>query len=177
MALAYATSDRGGCHRRARPIEREAFDGESWDAADRVRAVVAAQTARSTLWSLVVDDFVGESLPDLGAEWLAAVGLSYDRDDLVLVGERVWTLVRLFNAREGFDRADDRLPVALLDADGRERGIDPEAFEGLLDAYYAARGWGPNGLPTRRTLDRLGLADVVDARTPLDDKSATTHSR
>ncbi len=175
MALAYATSDRGGCHRRARPIEEEAFDGEAWTATDRVRAVVAAQTARSTLWSLVVDDFVGESLSDLGAEWLSAVGLEYDAADLVTVGERIWTLVRLFNAREGFDRADDRLPDPLTDADGTGTGLDPDAFERLLDAYYAARGWGPNGLPTRRTLTRLGLADVADARTPLDDRQATGH--
>ena len=175
MALAYATSDRGGCHRRARPIEEEAFDGEAWDAADRVRAVVAAQTARSTLWSLIVDDFVGESLSDLGAEWLAAVGLEYDTADLVTVGERVWTLVRLFNAREGFDRSDDRLPAPLTDAD--ERGLDPAAFDRLLDAYYAARGWGPNGLPTRSTLNQLGLGEVVDARTPLDDQLATIRPR
>ncbi|WP_254536031.1 aldehyde ferredoxin oxidoreductase family protein [Halomarina litorea] len=169
MALAYATSDRGGCHRRARPIEEEAFDGEAWDAADRVRRVVAAQTTRATLWSLVADDFVGESLSDLGAEWLEAVGLAYDPAELATVGERIWTLVRLFNAREGFTRADDRLPAALTDA----VAFDPAEFERLLDAYYAARGWGPNGLPTRRTLARLGLAGVVDAQTPLDDGVTT----
>jgi aldehyde:ferredoxin oxidoreductase len=175
MALAYATSDRGGCHRRARPIEREAFEAAAWDMADRVRAVVSAQNVRSVLWSLVVDDFAGETLyADLGAEWLAAVGHDYDRADLVRAGERIWSLVRLFNAREGFDRRDDRIPEALREPlpDGPDAGrtLDPDDFERLLDLYYAARGWGPNGLPTPASLDTLGLTTVVDDRTPLDDE-------
>jgi len=167
MALAYATSDRGGCHRRARPIEEEAFDPD-WDIADRVTAVGAAHTTRSVLWSLVVDDFVGEALSDLGTEWLTAVGLEYEPAELARAGQRIWTLVRLFNAREGFDRTDDELPDALA-GEGR---IDPAAFARLLDAYYASRGWGPNGLPTRRTLSRLDVAELPDAATPLDDRTA-----
>ncbi|WP_101298263.1 aldehyde ferredoxin oxidoreductase family protein [Halegenticoccus soli] len=177
MALAYATSDRGGCHRRARPIEREVFAADSWDADDRVTAVVDAQDARSVLWSLVVDDFAGETLrEDLGAEWLSAVGLSYDPDDLRTAGERIWTLVRLFNAREGFARDDDRLPQLLREplADGPAAGraLDPDGFERLLDAYYAARGWSPDGVPARRTVERLGLDGVVDADTPVADTVA-----
>ena len=174
MALAYATSDRGGCHRRARPIETEVFAVDDWTTADRVRAVVVAQDVRSVLWSLVVDDFVGETMwDDLGSEWLAALDRSYTPAELERVGERIWTLVRLFNAREGFDRADDRLPAPLTEpvADGPAAGnsIDPDGFERLLDAYYRARGWGPTGLPTSETLERLGLADIVDEETPLDE--------
>ncbi|MFC7156785.1 aldehyde ferredoxin oxidoreductase family protein [Halomarina halobia] len=171
MALAYATSDRGACHRRARPIEEEAFAAGTWTDAERVRAVVSAQDARSVRWSLVGDDFVAETLDDLGAEWLEAVGLDYTREELARLGERVWNLARLFNAREGFDRADDRLPEPLREPlDGDEaRAIDPAAFEHLLDAYYAARGWGENGLPTRATLARLDLLETADDATPLDD--------
>ncbi|QLG27775.1 aldehyde ferredoxin oxidoreductase [Halorarum halophilum] len=161
MALAYATSDRGGCHRRARPIEEEVFR-EDATAADRVRAVVGAQNARSVLWSLVVDDFAGETLwADRGAEWLDALGVPHD--DLSTVGERVWTLVRLFNAREGFDRADDALPewfdesLPEGDTPAAGRAVDPAAFGRLLDAYYDARGWDADGLPTRETCGRLDL--------------------
>jgi aldehyde:ferredoxin oxidoreductase len=172
MALAYATSDRGGCHRRARPVEREAFARDAWTTADRVRTVVGAQNVRSTLWSLVVDDFAGETLgEDLGAEWLTAVGLEYDRDSLARVGERVWTLVRLFNVREGFDREDDTLPALfedpLPDGPAAGRTVDRGAFEDMLDAYYAARGWSVDGRPTDALVDRLDLAAVVDAETPL----------
>jgi aldehyde:ferredoxin oxidoreductase len=33
----------------------------------------------------------------------------------------------------------------------------------LLDAYYRARGWDADGIPTRETLERVGLADVAQA--------------
>jgi aldehyde:ferredoxin oxidoreductase len=179
MALAYATSDRGGCHRRARPVEREVFAREDWTTADRVAAVVGAQNVRSTLWSLVVDDFAGETMwTDLGAEWLDAVGLDYDRESLAAVGERIWTLVRLFNAREGFDRDDDTLPALFEEPlDGGPaagRAVDREAFESMLDAYYAARGWSADGLPTPETVARRGLEGVVDAATPLGRVDAGT---
>jgi aldehyde:ferredoxin oxidoreductase len=173
MALAYATSDRGGCHRRARPVEREAFARDEWTDADRVATVIGAQNVRSALWSLVVDDFAGETMwGDLGAEWLTALGLDgYDRESLATLGERVWTLVRLFNVREGFDRADDSLPELfeepLPDGPAAGRTVDREAFEAMLDAYYGARGWSVDGVPTASALDRLGLADVVDAETPV----------
>jgi len=174
MALAYATSDRGGCHRRARPIEAEAFAGPEWDLEDRVRTVIGEQTVRSTLWSLIIDDFVGETMwTDLGSEWLAALDRPYTAAELTRVGERIWTLVRLFNAREGFDRAEDGLPVSLCDPlpDGPDAGdvIDPAEFDRALDVYYRMRGWGPDGLPTRETVDRLGLLGTVDAETPLGE--------
>jgi aldehyde:ferredoxin oxidoreductase len=177
MALAYATSDRGGCHRRARPVEREAVERESWTDADRVATVVGAQNVRSTLWSLVVDDFAGETMwEDLGAEWLRAVGLDHDRASLATAGERIWTLIRLFNVREGFDRADDALPptfeTPLPDGPAAGTAVDREAFEAMLDAYYAARGWSDDGRPTGGAVERLGLADVVDDETPLGTSPA-----
>jgi aldehyde:ferredoxin oxidoreductase len=172
MALAYATSDRGACHRRARPVELGATAGRSVE--DRVRTILGEQTARSVLWSLIVDDFVGETLwEDLGSEWLAAIGRPYTPRELVRTGERIWTLTRLFNVREGFDRSDDAIPAELLareqDDSAGESALDPAAFEELLDAYYRARGWGQNGRPTRETVDRLDLLDVVDEATPLGE--------
>ena len=108
---------------------------------------------------------------DLGAEWLTAVGLEYDRESLARVGERVWTLVRLFNVREGFDREDDTLPALfeepLPDGPAAGRTVDRAAFEDMLDAYYAARRWSADGRPTDALVDRLDLAAVVDAETPL----------
>jgi aldehyde:ferredoxin oxidoreductase len=104
MALAYATSDRGACHRRARPVEQEPTDHSL---AQTVRTVVGEQTVRSVLWSLIVDDFVGETMwEDLGSEFLAAIDRPYTPAELAVLGERIWTLTRLFNVREGFDRRD-----------------------------------------------------------------------
>ncbi len=148
MALAYATSDRGGCHRRARPVEREPFEGPfSPEAA--AAAVIDEQDTRAVRWSLVADDFTGETLESDGEEWLEAV--SAPTEGLADAGERIWNLVRLFNVREGFDRADDRLPSPLAPAD---LATD---FEALLDAYYQQRGWNAEGAPTQETLARLDI--------------------
>ena len=180
MALAYATSDRGGCHRRARPIEEEIF--AAWDADDRVSAVVTAQDTRSILWSLVADDFAGETMwRDCGAAFTAAAAETTDvpllvtADDLRRCGERIWTLVRLFNVREGIGRDDDVLPEALSEPieDGPAAGsrVDPETLDDMLDAYYDARGWSREGVPTAETLDRLDLAALRGGETPVDARS------
>ena len=176
-ALAYATSDRGACHRRSLPAETEVF-GDDWDDADRVRLVIREQTITATLWSLIADDFAGATLEDdLGAEWLAAIDSAAPADPAALlrVGERVWTLTRLFNVREGFDAATETLPAAFQrpvsggPADGR--GIDAGWFDRLRRQYYAAREWDEAGVPTRVLLDRLHLSDVVDDDTPVARES------
>jgi len=173
MALAYATSDRGACHRRARPVEREALEGE-WAPERAAEAVIDEQNQRSVLWSLIVDDFVGDVFEDLGAEWLAAAGLDVE-GDLATVGERIWNLTRLFNVREGVSRADDALPSALREPidSGPNAGeaVEQDQFEAMLDAYYRKRGWGRDGRPARETVQRLGLGDAVDDDTPLADAS------
>jgi aldehyde:ferredoxin oxidoreductase len=171
MALAYATSDRGACHRRARPVEREALEDE-WAPERAAEAVVAEQNRRSVLWSLIVDDFVGDVFENLGAEWLAAVGLGVE-GDLATVGERIWNLTRLFNVREGVSRADDTLPRALREPveSGPNAGesVERDQFRAMLEAYYRERGWGRDGRPARGTVERLGLGNAVDDDTPLAD--------
>ncbi|SEH16423.1 aldehyde:ferredoxin oxidoreductase [Natronorubrum sediminis] len=172
MALAYATSDRGGCHRRARPVEIEPVSGSQRSVRDRATAVVAEQNHRALLWSLIADDFLEDVLRvDDGAEWLEAVGYDLEPEELTQVGERVWTLVRLFNVREGFTRGDDELPSPLTepfaDDSSTDSAVDRPSFDALLDHYYAQREWDHQGRPTRDLLRRLGLADVPDEATPI----------
>lgn len=176
-ALAYATSDRGACHRRSLPVEVEAFADDSWDDAARVAVVTDDQTATAVLWSLIADDFAGAALrEDLGDEWLAALDHPAAGTDLRAVGERVWTLTRLFNVREGIRRDDDGLPAAFTrpvpDGPSAGRSLDPDRFDRLLTRYYAARGWSADGVPARPLLERLDLVDVVDDATPVADAPA-----
>ena len=179
-ALAYATSDRGACHRRSLPAETEVFEGEGWDDTDRVELVIREQTITSALWCLIADDFAGAALEsDLGAEWLAAIDTRAPADpaELLRVGERTWTMTRLFNVREGFDAADEALPDAferpLSGGPAAGSALDTEWFDGLRRRYYAARGWSPEGVPTTSLLDRLDLADAVDEETPVARSAVT----
>lgn len=165
MALAYATSDRGACHRRARPIETAVFEPTLDEPTKRAREVIAEQDFRSLLWSLIADDFT-ETLftGDFGAEWLAAVGLDLDPTALRRAGTRIWTLTRLFNVREGFDRDDDTLPPVLeepiTDGPGKGEAVTTEDFEAMRTAYYAERGWDERGVPTEEILEALSLSDL-----------------
>ncbi|MFA1611701.1 aldehyde ferredoxin oxidoreductase family protein [Halobellus rubicundus] len=181
MALAYATSDRGACHRRSLPAETEVFRDE-WDEADRVRLVIREQTISSALWCLIADDFAGAALEDdLGAEWLAAIDARAPTDpaELLRVGERTWTLTRLFNVREGFDAGDESLPTAFQQplSEGPSDGaaLDPGWFDRLRRRYYAAREWSAEGIPARSLLDRLDLLDVVDDDTPVAASPLASH--
>jgi len=61
MALAFATGDRGGCHRRARPVETEAVADPGWTPEERAAVVANEQNRRAALWCLVGDDFLAES--------------------------------------------------------------------------------------------------------------------
>ena len=93
-----------------------------------------------------------------------ATGMEFSKAQLMEIGERIYTLERLFNLREGFSRKDDALPeryfkeptpIGLPAAKGKT--IDKERFEKMLDEYYALHSWDQNGVPTKEALERLGL--------------------
>lgn len=111
MALAYATSDRGGCHQRAFPIGSDALGGDRdpFDTDGHAEVVIEQQDEKALSYSMVACDFTEYNYEHV-AEWLSELGYDVNVDDLETVGERAWTLTRLFNLREGFDRSDDSLP-------------------------------------------------------------------
>jgi aldehyde:ferredoxin oxidoreductase len=93
--------------------------------------------------------------------------VDFDVDELIEIGERRLNMLRAFNAREGIDRKDDRLPAKFFKAltgTGPSKGValDPAVIEGALDEYYRLAGWdGQTGNPTPDTLARLGLDWVL----------------
>ena len=94
----------------------------------------------------------------------AATGFDYPEvADLERLGERVSTLARLFNVREGFYRAADNLPIRNLTqpmtvgtAGGQVVDLEP-----MLDEYYRIMGWTNNGVPTPERLKALGILDSL----------------
>ncbi len=48
--------------------------------------------------------------------------------------------------------------------EGMHKGMycPPEELDAMLDAYYALRGWTPDGIPTREKLETLGLAALTE---------------
>lgn len=93
----------------------------------------------------------------------AVTGWPVSLYELMKVGERRLNMLRLFNAREGFDREDDRLPAKFfkpLGGSGPTAGValDPVEFDTALDQYYQLMGWTVNGNPSPVKLADLGLA-------------------
>jgi aldehyde:ferredoxin oxidoreductase len=63
----------------------------------------------------------------------------------------------------GLTAANDKLPKALLEPfpTGGSAGFVPD-LKGMLQAYYAARGWdAATGYPTREKLAMLGMDDIA----------------
>ncbi|MFC1996285.1 aldehyde ferredoxin oxidoreductase family protein [Chloroflexota bacterium] len=88
-------------------------------------------------------------------------------DDLQKVGERRINMMRVFNAREGFDRKDDVVPEKLFKplkggvSDGWK--LDRDELKTAMDSYYTFCGWDiDTGNPTRTKLDELDISWVAD---------------
>jgi aldehyde:ferredoxin oxidoreductase len=106
---------------------------------------------------------------DVHAEILSiGLGEKVTVDELSVVQRRVRQLERAFNCRQGLRRQHDTLPDQSF-ADSSPNGnfegtaIDRGTFEETKDRYYELRGWDlATGVPTRATLESLGLKDVAD---------------
>ena len=171
MALAYATSNRGGCHLRAYVVMSELFslpryvDPSSYEG--KAELVKRLQDIYAVVDSLILCKFTSLAFfttlnyePTLYSRLLAtATGMYVDDEELLRIGERIFNVERLFNLREGFTRSDDKLPARLLKEplpDGPSRGQVVD-LERLLDEYYMARGWDYLGRPSEKKLASLGL--------------------
>lgn len=84
-----------------------------------------------------------------------STGIDMDKDKLWEVFQRNRTLVRAVNARRGLRRKDERPP------EDHWAVRDEEMEQRLLDDYYAFKGFNREGIPTKETLDRLGLGYVA----------------
>ena len=168
MALGLAVSPRGACHNRSGAYEAD-FSGS----VDRLKGdagrgalVKASEDFNATLDSLIVCKFLRKCFHDFYSESAELVervtGWSYSDADLRRTGERISTLKKLFNIREGWQPADDWLPMRLLSEpirDGVAQGVELSADElrEMIESYYCARDWNENGFIPESKLRELGL--------------------
>ena len=101
----------------------------------------------------------------LCAEFYEAVtGIKTDLETLWRSVDRVWTLYRMANLREGLDRTrDEALPRAWFEEPGFKdyvtgRPLSREETEEMIEDYYEEWGWDrKTGVPGPAELERLGL--------------------
>lgn len=169
MALAYATSCRGGCHLKAWTIGAEIltpkFDRFSTEG--KARLVSGMQDTRAVVDSMGVCVFGTRAI---GMEEMVEmintiVGWNVNPAELARAGERIYTLERQLAVREGTSRKDDTLPPRLLKEaiPGLEGSrLTSADMKRMLDEYYSVRGWDGRGRPTREKLKELGMEGILE---------------
>ena len=164
--LAYATSNRGGCHLRAYMIAPEVLGlpklMERFSTSGKPEMTVIFQNLVSTIDSLILCKFTSFALETVEYAKLlsAATGIEFTDEELMTIGERIWNLERLYNLREGLSAKDDVLPKRLLEEpmpEGPSKGR-VNMLSKMLPSYYSFRGWDSRGVPTEEKLRELGLA-------------------
>ena len=165
IGLAYATSNRGGCHLRGYTIASEVLGipvkTDPLEHEGKPELVKAFQDATAAFDSsgLCVFTTFAWGLADLAPQMQAACDDGYTTEELEKIGERIWNMEREFNNAAGFTKADDSLPKRLLTeaaTSGPTKGKVSELAK-MLPKYYEVRGWDPEGRPTAKTKERLGL--------------------
>lgn len=93
----------------------------------------------------------------------AATGMDFDDVRLVEAADRIYTLERAFNVRQGITKKHDRLPQKLDVKETRQGKEELKKHEEMLTEYYKVHGYDPTtGIPMREWLEQIGLKYVAD---------------
>lgn len=153
MALAYATSNRGGCHLRAYPISHEilrkpvATDRFSFEG--KARIIKIAEDLNAVVDSLTACKFVffAAGLEEYSRALNAVTGGSHNVQTLLKIGERIWNLERRLNETIGFNKTHDDLPARFFTEEGsssrniKTPPINRDEFVKAKERYYRIRGY------------------------------------
>ena len=158
MGLGYATSSRGACHMKhdvfGPDMEDQTGEGKALPckkSQDKISIIDSTGLCWFTLSGWKITDFQQQIDAACEGDWTV--------ERLYETGERIWNLERQFNIAAGLTSEDDSLPPRLLNepaksgmAKGKVSDLDK-----MLPEYYELRGWTADGVPTKETLERLGL--------------------
>ncbi|MHA1957301.1 MAG: aldehyde ferredoxin oxidoreductase family protein [Candidatus Thorarchaeota archaeon] len=169
MALAYATSDRGGCHLRSWPIGDELLATEN--RLDLLSMELKPEVVKTQQDLFCLINSTGMclfatfalNLKQITAFLSAVTGIEdfASSHELMKIGERTNNLVRLFNIREGLTKELDTLPKRFF-VESLEEGLSKGRvveLDQLINEYYIVRGWNPEGIPTKEKLSELNVRE------------------
>jgi len=91
----------------------------------------------------------------------AVTGWNTTAWELMKVGERVTTMARIFNVREGFKVEDDWLPSRFFTPHTSgalsNTAVDPDKLRKARSIYYEMMGWDERGIPKEMKLEELDI--------------------
>jgi aldehyde:ferredoxin oxidoreductase len=111
---------------------------------------------------LVLCDFIPGDIIRLRDILAAVTGWRTSAVEILKVAERVLTLARMFNIREGFTADDDRLPNRFFQPKRNgalsDKPYDLQQLQKAKSYYYTLMGWdAKTGIPTPEKLEELYL--------------------
>jgi aldehyde:ferredoxin oxidoreductase len=140
----------------------EGFGIESQDRfANEADLVAKFQDFRCLTNSAVICNFYPITSDELAELLTLVTGWTYSVDDLKRTGERIFTLMRLFNLKMGYNPKNEKLPdIVLQPLKGPSEGHVPDV-EAHLSKWYQYRGWDrKTGKPPRSKIKELGLSSL-----------------
>lgn len=155
---AYALDIKGSVDRFKAEKGRGKLVKDSEDLFVIIDSLIVCKNAKSTFY---------QELADMAKLYTSTTGLLITPEELAVAGERINTLAKLINVREGMTRNDDTLPWKVMNLpvsdDGPAKGalVTQEELDLLLDDYYQARGWTVEGIPTKTKLQALDLQEFT----------------
>jgi aldehyde:ferredoxin oxidoreductase len=173
--LRYAVASRGADHLRisapggylldSLPLIEAAEKLRYWEGVVTIPDLMGVCKFAYTYYTETPDVTLHRTLEILPALYSAATGLETTGDDLLQVAARVANVERAHNSRLGLTAVDDTLPPRFTEDPmpaGPAEGKVYDILEPLKEAWYTVHGWdAKTGLPTRRRLEELGLADIA----------------
>jgi aldehyde:ferredoxin oxidoreductase len=172
-ALAFAVSFRGGDHNRssAYVVDLKGDVNRLKAEKGRGKLVKDLEDVYAVIDSLIVcknarGAFYKE-LADMAKLYSLTTGYAITAEELKAAAERINTLARLINIREGLGRKDDSLPWKVMnvpipdDCPVKGAVVSQDELDLMLDDYYTVRGWTLEGVPTVETLKALGMEDAL----------------
>ena len=170
LALGYATSPRGACHLQAfshaferaltmpdvgidAPLERFTTVGK----ADLVAKMQNVMALFDSLCLCKFNTFGGFDLTLLVDLLNNAAGMTFEKEEILLAGERIFNLKRLYNIECGLSGKDDTISDRILHEPRGSGGAADNLpdLQIMLTEYYQIRGWDVDGRPTHETIARL----------------------
>lgn len=145
-AMCYATANRGACHLNGTDINQQ-------------NMIALADSTGLCLFALAGYGMDGK----LMVKMLSTITGAAPKGNPMQIGERIFTLEKLFNYREGFTRDDDVVPDRFFEEPltvGKKKGsvLTRDQFKTMMDDFYTQRGWDlETSKPKTEKLQTLGL--------------------
>ena len=112
----------------------------------------------------------------------STTGIDIDETEATKIAKRTISLVRAYNAREGLKRDHDNVNDMYFEKLPRPPYLQANRnqVDKWIDRFYELKGRNGEGIPTKKTLDELGLDDVrqdLEQRGILTEKRVATRTR